>query len=422
VGARRDFDEGIRLLQAQGQGLPMGFRFSHSERTWELFAEAIRLRASSVGQGCAGLELAERARSTMWPEGASAGPNPDVSRLLHELPERADVVYYSLGARESFAWVLSRGRCDAVRLQTTEAEMERLVGLLLRQIGQHAGASRVLDTSRELHKKIIEPLHTRHLTGECLVIVPDGALHRLPFAILRDADGFLIEERPILIATSLTGFVDASRRLLQRSAPLNHALIVADPATDEAEPLPGARAEAVDLAQLYPHRTLLTGRSATRRAIWDAIPDADVLHYAGHAVDDAFHPERSRLLLARSSNDAEQGTLSVKDLFALHRRLPALVVLAACGTRGSRVYRGQGTVGLSTPFLVKGVPSVVATLWDVDDRAGTTLATAIHRAARSGDRGVINALRNAQLEQLRSGSPSNSRWDWAAYVLIAGWR
>jgi CHAT domain-containing protein len=183
--------------------------------------------------------------------------------------------------------------------------------------------------------------------------------------------------------------------------------------------LPGARAEAFDLARLYLHPTVLTGRSATKRAIWDGIREADVLHYAGHAVDDTFHPERSRLLLARSSNDTEQGSLSVKDLFALPRQVPSLVVLAACGTRGSRVYRGQGSLGLSTPFLVKGVPSVVATLWDVDDKGGTALMAAIHKAARSGE-SAVNALRRVQLELLRSGNPSNPRWDWAAYVLMGG--
>ncbi len=420
VGAGHDFDEGIALLQAQGKGLPMGFRFTQSERSWELFAEAIRLRASSVDRGCAGLELAERARATMRPESPGHGPNPDISDLLDELPEGADVLYYSLGARESFAWVLSRSRCEAVRLQTTEGELERLVGLLLRQIQQHADAKRILNTSGELHRRIIEPLRTRPLSGECLVIVPDGALHRLPFALLRSADRFLIEERPILFATSLTGLVQASRRLSRQAATANRALIVADPATDEAESLPGARAEAADLAQLYPHRTVLTGRAATRAAIWQTIPAADVLHYAGHAVDDTFHPERSRLLLA-TSDDPEQGSLSVKDLFALPRQLPSLVVLAACRTRGSRVYRGQGSLGLSTPFLVKGVPSVVATLWDVDDRAGAALTAAIHKAARSGEN-VVTALRRAQIELLLSGEPFNPRWDWAAYVLIGGWR
>jgi CHAT domain-containing protein len=420
-GARYVFDEGIALLQAEGKALPMGFRFSQSERSWELFAEAIRLRAASADQPCAGLELAERARATMWPEPARDAPNTGVSKLIDELPEGADVLYYSLGTRESFAWVLSRGRCEAVRLHTTEGELERLVGIFLRQIRQHADAKRILNTSRELHKRILDPLRTQPLSGECLVIVPDGALHRLPFALLRDGDRFLIEERPILIATSLMGFVDASRRVLQRTAPLNRALIVADPATDEAAPLPGARAQAVDLAQVYPHPTLLTGQSATRKAISAAIPDADVLHYAGHAVDDTFHPERSRLLLAKSSNDVEQGSLSVKDLFTLPRRVPSLVVLAACGTRGSRVYRGQGSLGLSTPFLVKGVPSVVATLWDVDDRAGAPLTAAIHKAARSGE-SVVTALRRVQIELLRSGEQFNSHWDWAAYVLIGGWR
>jgi CHAT domain-containing protein len=343
--------------------LPSGFRYSHFEGSRELFGEAIRLRASSVDQRCAGLDLAERSRATMWPESAASRRSPDIEALVKQIPDRTDVVYYTLTAGETFAWVLSRNRCETVRLETGGREIERLVGLLLRRIQQHADTSRVLSTSGELYDRLILPLRSRLTPGACLVVVADGALHRLPFALLRTSGGFLIEERAILIATSLTGFVEASHRLSQAAGTIDRALIVADPATSEAEPLPGARSEAVDLASLYSRPIVLTGHAATKRAVWDAIPGADVLHYAGHSLDDPLHPDRSRLLLVRTTGEAEEGSLSVKDLFALPRPVPSLVVLAACRTRGGRVYRGQGSLGLSTPFPVKGAPSVVATLW-----------------------------------------------------------
>ena len=81
-----------------------------------------------------------------------------------------------------------------------------------------------------------------------------------------------------------------------------------------------------------------------------------------------------------------------------------LVVLGACRTNAGRIRRGEGVFSLARPFLAAGIPTVIATLWDVNDRASHRLLVAFHRALPQAAT-VAEALRNAQLELIRDRDP-----------------
>src|SRR5258708_38368238 len=73
-----------------------------------------------------------------------------------------------------------------------------------------------------------------------------------------------------------------------------------------------------------------------------------------------------------------------------------LVVLAACDTASGPYSRSEGVLSLAKPFLKAGVPSIVATLWPVDDHAAGRLVTTFFRALLSG-RDAAAALQAAPL-------------------------
>jgi CHAT domain-containing protein len=75
---------------------------------------------------------------------------------------------------------------------------------------------------------------------------------------------------------------------------------------------------------------------------------------------------------------------------------------------------------LARPFLAAGVPAVVASLWNVGDRATAPLLVAFHRRLRDG-RDPLSALRAAQLELLRGPAPAlRSPASWAAFEVFGG--
>ena len=99
-------------------------------------------------------------------------------------------------------------------------------------------------------------------------------------------------------------------------------------------------------------------------------------------------------------------------------------MLSACETNVGESYAGEGMFALSRGFLAAGAQRVVATQWQVDDRATAVLIghffELIAEAERAGETvDYARALRDAKYK-LRT-DPDNPRWAdpyyWAAFTI-----
>ena len=131
--------------------------------------------------------------------------------------------------------------------------------------------------------------------------------------------------------------------------------------------LAGAEAEAHEIATLYPRTRLLTGPSATKENFLDRLGGQHVVHFAGHAISNDSFPGLSRLLFAATS-EGSSGSLFAHEIATRNLSSVRIVVLAGCRTSSGLIRRGEGVMSLARPFLAAGVPTVLATLWDVNDR------------------------------------------------------
>ena len=141
-----------------------------------------------------------------------------------------------------------------------------------------------------------------------------------------------------------------------------------------------------------------------------------MVHFGGHAFVNPEFPLLSRLAFAGEAG-AEQ-SLFAHEIARVRFPLTRVVVLAACSTAAGVVSRGEGVVSVARPFLGAGVPLVVASQWDVDDRATEQLTLGFHRElAKSGN--PVQALHAAQLALLRSGDAVQARPEsWGAFVAV----
>ena len=105
-----------------------------------------------------------------------------------------------------------------------------------------------------------------------------------------------------------------------------------------------------------------------------------------------------------------------------------LVVLSACRTAlavGDRM--GEG-VSIAEAFATAGVPTLVASLWDVDDEATAILMSRFYEnlASGGGKGDTLEALRRAQLSVLRLERDGMRPYEdpiyWAAFELIGDFR
>ena len=91
---------------------------------------------------------------------------------------------------------------------------------------------------------------------------------------------------------------------------------------------------------------------------------ADYGHLAAHTELDSRQPWNTSITLTREGG----GRLLAADVVGLDLQA-RLVVLTGCTTVGSRLVGGEGLIGLTGAFLAAGAPTVLATLWPVDDAA-----------------------------------------------------
>ena len=82
-----------------------------------------------------------------------------------------------------------------------------------------------------------------------------------------------------------------------------------------------------------------------------------------------------------------------------------LVVLSGCDTALGKLSTGDELVGLTRAFIYAGTPSVVASLWSVDDNSTAQLMASFYRNLKTMSK--VEALRQAQLELIRGEGQSD---------------
>jgi tetratricopeptide (TPR) repeat protein len=152
-------------------------------------------------------------------------------------------------------------------------------------------------------------------------------------------------------------------------------------------PRGGAPASAPAATQ--PVRVLL-GEDATETELYATAPQARFLHLATHQLaDETEFASYSSLALTLPPvmTAADNGFLKLVDLFEHWRdRISRceLVVLSACETQRGRLQRDEGVFALPWGFMYAGAPSIVASLWRVNDVSTAELMSTFYERLRGG--------------------------------------
>lgn len=374
---------------------------------------------------------------------------------------------YSLGEDRSFLWTVDAGGLQSFVLPR-RSTIETLARRVYKELSTvESGSAHRGEAAEALSKILLGPLWSDRSSAarlQRLVVVPDGGLGILPFAALPvpepgkswSAAGPhkpLLESLEVVSIPSATTLAVQRQRLDRRAQATKWAAVLADPvfaandphsahrspikATTKAstlrgpthrdamalEPLPATRREAHAVASLAPPGLVWLGLGveANREAVLSgSLRDFRILHFATHAVADTRNPELSGLFL--SQVDAEghnrEGFLGLSDIYELDLDAD-LVVLSGCSTALGKEVRGEGLMGLTRGFQYAGVPRVVASLWQVQDRATAELMTRFYKAMWHDSLTPAAALREAQ-KSLRHDY--RDPYYWAGFVLQGDWR
>jgi CHAT domain-containing protein len=97
------------------------------------------------------------------------------------------------------------------------------------------------------------------------------------------------------------------------------------------------------------------------------------------------------------------------------------VVLSACRSATGADLPGEGLVSLTRAFLYAGAAGVVATLWDVDDRATSELMQRFYDGLLVRKLPPGKSLREAQ-NLMRADARWRHPYYWAGVTLHGEWR
>ncbi|MCK4941692.1 CHAT domain-containing protein, partial [candidate division WOR-3 bacterium] len=101
----------------------------------------------------------------------------------------------------------------------------------------------------------------------------------------------------------------------------------------------------------------------------------------------------------------------------------SLVTLSACETavEENPEKADMELITLSNAFKVAGVPSTIASLWEIADRSTALLMENFYKNLKGGSMNKIEALRQAQISMINHKRYSHPYY-WAPFILIGDWR
>jgi CHAT domain-containing protein len=244
--------------------------------------------------------------------------------------------------------------------------------------------------------------------GSPLIIVPHDILHYLPFQALIAPDGkYLLEAHRIsyLSSASLLRFTTEKKKKAGEEFLAFGNPDLGDPAYDLAY----AESEVKEIAKLYQKADVFIRKDATKIKARELSGGSSILHFATHGEFNEKDPLKSALRLTRTRED--DGKLSTGDIFTMNINA-SLVVLSACETALGKINRGDEVIGFTRAFIYAGAPSIITTLWRVNDRATFMLMQDFYHNLRT--MGKADALRAAQLKLM---AQYRHPFFWGAFIL-----
>lgn len=412
--ARRDLARALALLEERAS--TSGSRLAGSamlEGQTAVFHQLIVL-ALARADTLAAFELTQRAHRDPAPAARpwSLRQGTSISRTL-------GILEYLVLRDRVLVWTITSEGISLTETGVAPHDLERLVDRLVTSLerGGDPGTGRLV--AMALHDRLITPVASRITGRESLVIVPDGALRRLPFGALisRSSGRYLVEDATLRLAANAGAAQNVWTPTPRAST---NAVLVGNPAFDSGlfpglRPLPHALRETDSIASYHPGHLRLSDTSATRTAVLDALSSARLMHFAGHARSIEGTPDRSHLVLASPSRGSHRGldesVIYGADIERLNLGQLDLVVLSACG-RGEGPPGAGGLSSLAQAFVSAGAGGVLSSLWEVDDALTAGLMVEFHRAL-TGGAPPAEALRRAQVAAIaaeRSGGVTPGTW------------
>lgn len=369
-----------------------------------------------------------------------------VLELQKQLKEDQILVEYALSDSSLYSFAFGSDLFEMKKMTLRKGELERSITDIRACLKTNDFSENSIKyyqdyifAAHQLYQYMLEP-YKEFIENKRLIIVPEGKLAYIPFGVLlkekADAQSlnyrnlsYLIRYHPISYQNSATiaykwsekDYSSSSGNKLLAFAPkyenVNDSILYTKRAYDtKLYPLPGAKIEIENISKIFAGEIYLDNL-ATETCFKEKAERFDILHLAMHTILDNENPMYSKLVFSQTGDSLNDGLLNTHEIYNM--RLKArMVVLSACNTGDGKFMKGEGVMSLARGFFYSGCPSLIMTLWTVEDLSGSFLMSSFYKfLSQSYPKDV--ALQQAKLEYLETADPLKSHpYFWSGYVAI----
>jgi len=279
-----------------------------------------------------------------------------------------------------------------------------------------SAAQRIKEDSKHLFELLLEPIF--HLLHDIsfVTLVPHDFLHNFPFhTLVNPLSGKAISSSFEICYSPSATILRYCKEKNSRS--YQTYLGIGNPKTDSSDliDLPNSEFEVKEISALFKNAYTFVGSSATKENFFTYAPKSNAIHLACHGRFDKNFPLLSCLYL--SSTEFDRGYLTAAEIFNLHLQLCSIVTLSACQSGVSKIIQGDELIGLSRAFLYAGAPSMLVTLWQIDDETTQIFMETFYRCILQGDSKSL-AMKTAQDHLNGINEIYAHPFFWGSFILI----
>jgi CHAT domain-containing protein len=269
--------------------------------------------------------------------------------------------------------------------------------------------------SAKLYGWLVGPVLEKLVGCDTVVVVPWDVLYYVPFNALNPEGGDPLGAGKRVVVGPSAGVY----RYVEPKRAAGHERLVAlgNPKT-ELIPLKQAEQEVKTIQGQFKKAQVYLTEKATETTVKTAIQGTDVVHFACHGMLNDRNPELSYLAL--TADAANDGRLEVHEVFGLDWKGVSLVTLSACSSGTGKLGAGNDIIGLTRGFMFAGAPSVLATLWEVDDESTRMFMEEFYKHYTVG-KSKPEAFQLAQAKLSEDPKWSHPYY-WAPFVLWGDWK
>lgn len=258
-----------------------------------------------------------------------------------------------------------------------------------------------------------------------VLIIPDGQLNYIPFEALttqvkNKTTGYhqlqyAVYQHTFSYAYSATSYYYQQYKHLNHS---NVKMLAFAPSYGELFKLPTLQANIAEVKFLEQQfkGSFYYNKAAKKKQFQVQSPQFGILHLASHGYADNHELQQAKLFFSDDSNDSLTATLYPHEITQIPLKAD-FIVLSACQTAIGYWQKGEGIMSLARDFMYAGVPSILTTLWQINDRSSSLIIQDFYLALETFPKHI--ALKIAKENYLKKASSFSAHpFFWSGYILI----